>query len=68
MSIKEHPGDGTQKSIKVVVEHGNANRQAGRAGVEVVSLTVIDDFDKGTDPYNQTGRFVALALKDKEFD
>ena len=67
MSIKEHPGGGVQKPIKVIVEHDEIIEETGRSGVEVVSLA-IDDLDTGSDPYNQTGRFVSLALKEKEFD
>jgi hypothetical protein len=67
MSIKQHPGDGTQQPVKVIVDHDADTDEANRAGIEVVSLA-IDEFDTGNDPYNQTGRFVSLALKDKSFD
>lgn len=67
MSIKEDPGSEFRKPIKVIIEHDEAVHETGQTGVEVVSLA-IDDLDTGNDPYNQTGRFVSLALKDKRFD
>lgn len=67
MSIKDHPGIGTQKPIEVIVDDDRFAGEAGRSGVEVVSLA-IDEFESGSDPYNQTGRFVSLALKEKGFD
>jgi len=52
--------------IKVIVEQP---AQAARAAkVEVVSLSIDEHFDAGGDPYNRTGNFVALELKDAEND
>lgn len=68
MSIKEQPDDGILKPIEVTFERGEVSGPAGRIGIEVVSLAIDDDADQGNDPYNQTGRFISLALKDKAFD
>lgn len=67
MSIKEYSGDGTSKPVKAIGGQDATTEHAGRAGIEVVSLA-IDDFDTGSDPYNQTGRFVSVALKNQSFD
>ena len=67
MSIKEQPDQSTRKPDEFIVKHEEVTGETGRPAVEVVSLA-IDDVDTGTDPYNQTGRFVSLALKDQGLD
>ena len=67
MSIKEQPDQSTRKPDEVFVRHEDIAGDAGRPAVEVISLA-IDDADAGNDPYNQTGRFVSLALKDQGLD
>ncbi len=67
MAIKEQPGHGARTPDERVVKHEEVIEESRQAGIEVVSLA-IDDADSGNDPYNQTGRFVSLALKDKTFD
>lgn len=34
--------------------------------VEITSLEVDDDYDGGNDPYNRTGQFFVLQLKEKD--
>jgi len=53
-----------ERPIKVIVEQ-RADETANRgARVEVVSLSIDDDFDLGSDPYNRTGQFMALKERD----
>lgn len=54
------------RPIKVIVEQpadATANRSAR---VDVVSLSIDEDFDLGSDPYNRTGQFMALKERDGE--
>ncbi len=67
MAIKEQPGGRAETPDERIVKHEAVTEEARRSGIEVVSLA-IDDADTGNDPYNQTGRFVSLALKDQAFD
>ena len=70
MSNEERPeaenprAEDKDQPIKVIVEQ--PAQAAHAAKVEVVSLSIDEHFDAGGDPYNRTGSFVALALKDTE--
>ena len=67
MSNDERPrAEDSEQPIKVIVEQpANA---VHAAKVEVVSLSIDEHFDAGGDPYNRTGSFIALELKDAEND
>ena len=55
-----------ERPIKVIVEQP-ADAAANRgARVDVVSLSIDEDFDPGCDPYNRTGEFMALKERDNE--
>ena len=65
-SEKPESDAATERPIKVIVEQpadATANRSAR---VEVVSLSIDEDFDLGCDPYNRTGPFMALKQRDGE--
>ncbi len=41
--------------------------QAGRGqGIEILSLKVADDLDAGGDPYNRTGQFCIIKIRDED--
>ena len=58
--------DDSERPVKVIVEQPADAARAAK--VEVVSLSIDEHFDAGGDPYNRTGSFVALQLKDVEND
>ncbi len=63
MSNEERPeAKNSEQPIKVIVEQPAEAARAAK--VEVVSLSIDEHFDAGGDPYNRTGSFVALELKD----
>ena len=65
---REKPESDTasERPIKVIVEQ-RADATANRgARVDVVSLSIDEDFDPGSDPYNRTGQFMALKERDGE--
>ena len=57
-----------EEPIKVIVEQTEDAAKNRSAKVEVLSLSIDEDFDLGSDPYNCTGQFVALELKEEEFE
>ncbi len=58
----------TEEPIKVIVEQTEDATKNRSAKVEVLSLSIDEDFDLGSDPYNRTGQFVALELREDEFE
>ena len=69
MSTDKANTDGAgKKPIKVIVEQTEDPAKNRSAKVEVLSLSIDEDFDLGGDPYNRTGQFVALELREEEFD
>ena len=63
---KTNAGSPDPAPIKVIVEQTEDPAQNRTARVEVVSLSIDEDFDLGGDPYNRTGQFVALEVRDEE--
>ncbi len=57
-----------EEPIKVIVEQTEDPAKNRSAKVEVLSLSIDENFDLGGDPYNRTGQFVALELKEDEFE
>lgn len=67
MSLKKANAGGPDTApVRVIVETPEAVARNRQARVEVVSLSIDEDFDPGSDPYNRTGQFVALELRDEE--
>lgn len=66
MSDKANAGSPDPAPIKIIVEQTKDPATNRSAKVEVVSLSIDEDFDLGGDPYNRTGQFVALERRDDE--
>ncbi len=67
-SEKYETPEGNDKRIRVIVETHDDPATDTAAKVEVLSLSIDEDFDLGGDPYNRTGQFVALELDERDFD
>ena len=63
---KTNAGRPKPAPIKVIVEQTEDTAKNRAAKVEVLSLSIDENFDLGGDPYNRTGQFVALEIRDDD--
>lgn len=69
MSIEKdnlREGSAESNGQETPVESKDAS-QAGRGqGIKIVSLKIADELDSGGDPYNRTGQFCIIKIRDED--
>ncbi len=69
MSTQKHgltEGSATPTGPETGAEEKDASQAGLGSGVEILSLKIADDIDTGGDPYNRTGQFCIIKIRDDD--
>jgi hypothetical protein len=61
-SMKDAPGKADQPEHKI--EEDESSISMSRQGIDVMSLEIAPDSDSGGDPYNRTGSYCVIKVKE----